>query len=52
MACERLGVLPKEMIFLDDLEPNVAAAQDLGAHGILFTGTAQAITDIEAALNA
>jgi epoxide hydrolase-like predicted phosphatase len=52
MACERLGVLPKEMIFLDDLEPNVAAAQDLGAHGILFTSTAQAITDIEAALNA
>jgi epoxide hydrolase-like predicted phosphatase len=52
MACERLGVLPEEMIFLDDVEPNVEAAQDLGAHGILFTSTAQAIADIEAALNA
>lgn len=47
LACERLGVLPEEMIFLDDVEPNVEAARDLGAHGILFTSTAQAITDIE-----
>src|SRR5262249_60370776 len=52
IACERLGVLPEEMIFLDDVEPNVAAAQDLGAHGILFTTTSQAITDIKSALNA
>jgi putative hydrolase of the HAD superfamily len=52
LACERLGVLPEEMIFLDDVEPNVAAAQDLGAHGILFVSTTQAITDIEAALTA
>ena len=40
------------MIFLDDVEPNVAAAQDLGAHGILFVSTTQAITDIDAALTA
>jgi epoxide hydrolase-like predicted phosphatase len=52
MACERLGVHPEEMIFLDDVEPNVAAAQGLGAHGILFTSTAKAIADIAAALNA
>ena len=52
LACERLGVLPEEMIFLDDVEPNVAAAQDLGAHGILFVSTTQAITDIKAALTA
>jgi epoxide hydrolase-like predicted phosphatase len=50
LACERLGVLPAEMIFLDDLAPNVDAAGDLGAHGILFTSTAQAIADIEAGL--
>jgi len=43
--------MAEEMIFLDDVEPNVAAAQDLGAHGILFVNTTQAITDIEAALN-
>jgi epoxide hydrolase-like predicted phosphatase len=51
LACDRLGVLPEEMIFLDDMEPNVAAARDLGAHGILFTSTAQAIADIEAGLS-
>ncbi len=50
LACERLGVLPQEMIFLDDLEPNVEAAGELGARGILFNSTAQAIADIEASL--
>jgi putative hydrolase of the HAD superfamily len=50
LACDRLGVLPEEMIFLDDLEPNVTAAVELGACGILFTSTAQAIADIEARL--
>jgi hypothetical protein len=38
------------MIFLDDLEPNVEAAGELGARGILFSSTAQAIADIEASL--
>jgi glucose-1-phosphatase len=50
LACERLGVLPQEMIFLDDLEPNVEAAGELGARGILFNSTAQAIADIETSL--
>jgi len=50
LACDRLGIRPEEMIFLDDVEPNVAAARDLGAHGILFTSTAQAIADIESNL--
>lgn len=50
LACDRLGVRPAEMIFLDDVAPNVAAACDLGAHGILFTSTAQAIADISASL--
>jgi len=50
LACDRLGVRPEEMIFLDDVAANVAAARDLGAHGILFTSTAQAIADIEASL--
>ena len=50
LACDQLGVRPKEMIFLDDVAANVAAARDLGAHGILFTSTAQAIADIEASL--
>src|SRR5215471_13746859 len=50
LACDRLGIRPEEMIFLDDVEANVAAARDLGAHGILFTSTGQAIADIEACL--
>ena len=52
LACHRLGIRPEEMIFLDDVEENVAAARDLGAHGILFTSTAQAIADIESSLRA
>jgi epoxide hydrolase-like predicted phosphatase len=50
LACDRLGVRPAEMIFLDDLAENVAAARSLGIQAILFTGTAQAIADIEARL--
>jgi epoxide hydrolase-like predicted phosphatase len=50
LACERLGIRPEEMIFLDDLTPNVDAARNLGAHGVLFTSTAQAIADIDAIL--
>ena len=52
LACARLGFRPEEMIFLDDVEANVAAARDLGAHGILFTCAAQAIADIESSLRA
>jgi len=52
LACARLGIRPEEMIFLDDVEANVAAARDLGAHGILFTCAAQAIADIESSLRA
>jgi putative hydrolase of the HAD superfamily len=51
LACARLGVLPSEMIFLDDKEPNVEAARDLGARGVLFASTAQAIAEIEACLH-
>jgi len=52
LACQWLGILPEEMIFLDDVLANVTAARDLGAHGILFTDTAQAIAAIQAALPA
>ena len=52
LACERLGVRPEEMIFLDDVEGHIAAANQFGIHGIIFRNTAQAITDIEAQLQA
>jgi epoxide hydrolase-like predicted phosphatase len=48
LACERLGVQAKQAVFLDDAEQYVAAAREVGMHGILFKGNAQAIADIEA----
>ncbi|MBA3945788.1 MAG: hypothetical protein H0X37_14615 [Herpetosiphonaceae bacterium] len=41
-----------EIIFLDDFEPNVAAAREFGMHTILFQDTTQAIADIRACLQA
>jgi epoxide hydrolase-like predicted phosphatase len=49
-ACERPGVRPSEVVFLDDLETNVAAARRLGMRAVLFQSTAQAIADVEACL--
>ncbi len=49
-TCERLGVQPEEIVFLDDTERNVAAAAAYGMHAILFTDTTQAIADIQACL--
>jgi putative hydrolase of the HAD superfamily len=36
LACGRLGLAPAECVFVDDHEPNVKAAQDLGMQGVLF----------------
>ncbi|HZU67120.1 MAG TPA: HAD family phosphatase [Ktedonobacteraceae bacterium] len=47
VLCERLGVLPQEIIFLDDVEANIAAAREFGIHAILFRETRQAIADIQ-----
>ena len=34
LACERLHISPQAMIFLDDVEVIVKAAQELGIHAI------------------
>jgi epoxide hydrolase-like predicted phosphatase len=52
LTCERLGVQPTEIIFLDDVEPNVAAAREFGIQAILFRETNEAIADIQACLQA
>ncbi|MFI5272934.1 MAG: HAD family hydrolase [Ktedonobacterales bacterium] len=52
LTCERLGVPPAEIVFLDDVEPNIAAARAYGLHAIRFDDTAQAIAAIEACLRA
>ena len=35
------------MVFLDDYEPCVEGARQAGIHAVLYTGNAQAITDID-----
>jgi epoxide hydrolase-like predicted phosphatase len=50
LTCERLGLPPHETIFLDDYEPNIIAARQLGMQAILFGDTRQAIAEIRALL--
>jgi HAD superfamily hydrolase (TIGR01509 family) len=50
LTCERLGVRPEEMIFLDDVPLFAEAAQRAGLQAILFPGNAQAIAEIDARL--
>ena len=52
LTCERLGVQPAEIIFLDDHEPNLVAAREFGMQAILFQETSQAIADIQTCLQA
>lgn len=52
LTCERLGLQPSEVIFLDDVGPYVAAARSFGIHSIQFKNNLQAIADIEACIRA
>ena len=36
LACRRLGLPPGECVFVDDHEPNVKAAQEMGMAAVLF----------------
>lgn len=47
LTCERLGVEAAEIVFLDDFEPNVVAARDVGMQAVLFESTRQAIADLQ-----
>jgi putative hydrolase of the HAD superfamily len=50
LTCERLGVQPSKVIFLDDVEQAIDAARALGIHGIVFKDNRQAIADIQKCL--
>ena len=50
ITCERLGIQPEEIVFLDNIEKIVTEARAFGIHAIHFQETAQAIADIEACL--
>ena len=52
LACDRLGVQPEEMIFVDDVEVNVAAAREFGIQAILFRETKEVIAAIQTCLQA
>jgi epoxide hydrolase-like predicted phosphatase len=47
LTCERLGLQPAEIVFLDDLKPNIAAAKAFGMHAVPFQNNAQAIAEIQ-----
>lgn len=50
LTCERLGLPPEEVIFLDDSEVCITGAREYGMHAILFQNNAQAISEIQALL--
>jgi epoxide hydrolase-like predicted phosphatase len=50
LTCQRLGLHPSEVIFVDDREAAITAACELGIHGVLFIDNNQTIADIQALL--
>ena len=50
IVCERLGVAPGEVLFLDDVQVNVDGARAVGMRAITFMNTRQAISGLEAQL--
>lgn len=51
LVCDRLGIPPAEIVFVDDVGANVVAARDLGMRGVLFQDTDQTIAEIEGHLS-
>ena len=41
---EKFGFKPEESIFVDDHEPNITAARQMGMNGIVFNGSADDLT--------
>ena len=50
IACQRLGVRPDELVFLDDTPDIVEAARALGVHALVHEETASSIAAVEALL--
>lgn len=45
-ALERIGLLPEECLFIDDLEENVAGAERIGIRGIQYTGPERLVASL------
>ena len=50
LTCDRLGVAPSELIFIDDVPANVAAAATFGIHAIEHTSTPATIRAVRSLL--
>jgi putative hydrolase of the HAD superfamily len=50
LTLERLGLPARACVFVDDLEPNIAAAAALRLRTVWFQDTEQAIAELDAAL--
>ena len=50
IACERLGVEPHEVLFVDDLQANVDGARAVGMDVIRFVDTKQVLCDLNVRL--
>ena len=48
--CRKFGLKPEECLFIDDLEKNIAAARNVGMHGIQFCGYEQTYPEVMAYL--
>ena len=47
LACDRLGVKPQDVIFVDDTDDHVTAAQAVGMRGVFFRDNATAIAALQ-----
>jgi len=50
LTLKRIGMTAPECVFVDDLKPNIDAAQELGFHTVHFQDNEQAIAEIRAAV--
>ncbi len=50
LACERMGVAPADVVYLDDLGINLKPAAAMGMHTIKVTSEAQALVELSAVL--
>lgn len=50
LCCERLAVEPAELVLLDDVEENVAAAAELGIHAVHVRDNERAFAELDAIL--
>lgn len=47
-ACERLGVAPEQAVMVDDIQHNLDGAARLGIAGVLHTGAATTLAELDA----